>query len=74
MSQIVSEFPVDQLSVEEKLTLLGRLWDSILDQGPPPIPNWHRAILQQRIQSAEANPEASISLEELRTELHSSRQ
>lgn len=69
MANPATEIAVDELSVEERLTLLGRLWDSLLDAGPPPVPAWHLDIIRQRIVTADANPGASIPLEELRAEL-----
>jgi len=41
MANPATEIAVDELSVEERLTLLGRLWDSLLDAGPPPVPALH---------------------------------
>ena len=62
MAHPATEIAVDELSVEERLPLLGRLWDSLLDSGPPPVPAWHQDIIRQRIAAAGANPGASIPL------------
>lgn len=69
MTHPATEFPVDELSVDERLTLLGRLWDSLLDAGPPPVPAWHLDVVRQRAALADADPGASIPLEDLRREL-----
>lgn len=70
MSQSMHDFPVEHLSTEERLTLLGRLWDSLLDSGElPPVPAWHIAELQRRIAEADSHPETAITLEQLRSEL-----
>ena len=69
MAHPAIELPVNELTVDERLTLIGRLWDSLLDVGPPPVPAWHLEEVQRRIAAADANPTASISLEELRQEL-----
>ena len=69
MAHPAIELPVNELTVDERLTLIGRLWDSLLDVGPPPVPAWHLEEVQRRIAAAHANPTASISLEELRQEL-----
>ena len=66
MTPSAAEMPVDELTVDERLLLLGRLWDSLLDAGPPPIQSWHMAEVRRRIAAADADPEASIPLEELR--------
>ncbi len=69
MSHPVADLPVDELSIDERLTLLGRLWDSLLDAGPPPVPAWHMDEVERRIAAADAHPDASIPLEELRRDL-----
>jgi len=69
MPPSVAELPVEQLSVNERLTLLGRLWDSLLDEGTPPIQPWHMEVVRRRIAAADAAPDASIPLDELRREL-----
>ena len=65
----MTEFPIDKLTVDERLTLLRRLWDSLLDDGPPPVPAWHLEEVRRRIAAVDADPAASIPLEELRREL-----
>ncbi len=70
MSSSVQDFPIDNLTVEERIVLLGRLWDSLLDSGHlPPIPAWHIQVLEQRIADADLHPESVISLDQLRSEL-----
>lgn len=73
MAHAAVNLPVEELTVDERLTLLGRLWDSLLDAGPPPIPAWHRDELRHRIAAADADPSASIPLENLRRELKGGR-
>lgn len=54
-------FDIGQLSVEQRLELITRLWDSIPDTGEaPPMPEWHREELDRRLQAADATPEAGI--------------
>ncbi len=67
MAHTATDLPIDELSVEERLTLLGRLWDSLLDTSPLPVPAWHLEVVRQRL--ADPNPTSSIPLEELRREL-----
>ena len=60
----------DRLTVEQKLDLIGLLWDSIPNNGEGlPFPDWHRRELKKRIADADANPGAMIPWEELRAEL-----
>jgi len=74
VTNLVKDFPVDQLMVDERLELLARLWDSLLqNDDPQPVPEWHLDLLRSRLASADANPQASISLEELRTAIRPNR-
>ena len=60
---------LDQYTVDEKLDLLARVWDSLLDtSGLPPIPDWHRELLAERIAQADRYPNARIPLDEVRRE------
>lgn len=69
MPHAAVDWPVEELSVDERLTLLGRLWDSLVAAGPPPAPAWHLDEVRRRLADAELNSAASIPIEELRREL-----
>jgi len=54
------------MSVEQRLELIGKLWDGIPDSPEAlPIPDWHQQILRQRLAAADANPGAAIPWEEV---------
>ena len=69
MPQPVSDAIIEQYTVEEKLDLLARVWDSLLDGGLPPMPDWHRRLLVERVAEAERDPAARIPLGEVRRRL-----
>jgi putative addiction module component (TIGR02574 family) len=70
MSAPLHALPLEQYSVEDRIELLGRLWDSLLDSGNlPPTPEWHRREVASRIARADAEPGTAIPLERLREEL-----
>ncbi len=70
MSQAVALLSIEQYSVEDRVELLGRLWDSLLDAtGLPTMPAWHTTEVARRIANAEAHPGAAIPLAQLRQEL-----
>jgi len=70
MPPTVADFPVEQLTVAERLDLLARVWDSLpRDDQPPPAPSWHLDELRRRIAAADANPGVGVSLDDLRREL-----
>jgi len=58
------------LTVEQRLDLIGELWDSIPDSlDELPIPEWHREELERRLAAADADPDAAIPWEEVKKRL-----
>ncbi|HXG13415.1 MAG TPA: addiction module protein [Gemmataceae bacterium] len=56
----------DQLSLEEKLELVGRLWDDIVASVPPGglLTDAQREELRRRVADAQANPEDYVAWED----------
>src|SRR5258708_38939623 len=48
---------IDDLSVEQRLDLIGEIWDSITEIEPSSIPDWHIEELKRRRAAAEAKPD-----------------
>jgi putative addiction module component (TIGR02574 family) len=70
MASPLQLLPVEQYSVAERIELLGRIWDSLLNAGGlPPLPEWHAREVARRIARADAEPGTAIPLEQLRREL-----
>ena len=62
--------PLEQYSVADRIDLLGRIWDSLLDpDGLPPAPEWHAHEVAKRVARADAEPNNAIPLERLWDEL-----
>jgi putative addiction module component (TIGR02574 family) len=58
------------LTVEQRLELIGELWDSIPDSlDELPVPDWHREELERRLTAADADPDAAIPWEEVKRRL-----
>lgn len=60
----------DELSVEERIDFVQSLWERIAavpDQVP--IPDWHRRIIQDRLESYRADPTAGRPWVDVRTEI-----
>jgi putative addiction module component (TIGR02574 family) len=58
------------LSVEQRLELIGELWDSIPDSADElPVPDWHREELERRLAAADAEPDAAIPWEQVKKRL-----
>lgn len=65
MAISLQQFGLDQLSVEDRLELLGLLWVS-LHEGESVIPQWHIEELERRIKAHNANPTAGVTWEEFK--------
>jgi len=58
------------LTVQQRLELIGELWDSIPDSiDALPVPEWHREELDRRLAAADADPDATIPWEDIRRSL-----
>jgi putative addiction module component (TIGR02574 family) len=72
MAPTLQDLGIDQLSAEQKLRLLGEIWDS-LSQEETPIPESHREELDRRLAAADADPAAGRPWEEVRARLRSAK-
>ncbi len=59
---------IEHLSADERLTLIGRLWDSLADADVP-LPAAQRAELENRIASFERERSQGVTWDELKAEL-----
>lgn len=59
MAVTLEQFGLDQLPADDRLELVGLLWDSLGDGQFTP-PEWHVRELESRIAEADANPDAAI--------------
>ena len=58
------------LSVEQRLELIGELWDSIPDSADElPVPDWHREELERRLAAADAEPDAAVPWQQVKKRL-----
>lgn len=61
MERTLEQLGIDRLSVDERLDLIGRIWDSLAPaEDGHPIPDWHRREVDRRRASADADPDTSI--------------
>ena len=52
---------IEKLGVEERLELIEKLWDSLSgDPGQIPVPESHKALLDQRLDEIDAGDDAGI--------------
>ena len=58
------------LTIEQRLELIGELWDSLPDSVDElPVPEWHKAELDRRLAAADADPDAGIPWEDFKERL-----
>jgi putative addiction module component (TIGR02574 family) len=60
MSQIEVPPEILKMPVTDRLELVGKIWDSISHDGFPPITESTRALIDARIEEADANTEGRI--------------
>ncbi len=68
MPPTLQELGIDQLSPEERLKLIGDIWDSLSTEQIG-IPAEHREELDRRLEAAEADPTARRPWPEVRERL-----
>ena len=74
MSQQLPEAAVEllrtPLTVEQRLELIGELWDGIPDTVEAlPLPDWQREDLLRRLANADTDPDAAIPWSEVEKKL-----
>ena len=67
MNTSLKSLGIDRLSIDERLTLVEELWDSIAkDAAAVPVTDAQRAELDRRLTDHEAHPDDVVSWEDVR--------
>ena len=61
------------MSVEDRLRLIGDIWDTLEPIDQTEIPAWHREELDRRLDADDADPSAGTPWEEVRARLWAGR-
>jgi len=69
MSSTMHDLGIDRMTAEDRLRLIGEIWDSLSESEPPEIPQSHRDELDRRLAAADADPDAAVPWEEVRARL-----
>jgi putative addiction module component (TIGR02574 family) len=70
MAVSLKSLGIERLGIEERLTLVEELWDSIAADSPAiPLTQTQRDELDRRIAEHEANPDDVVSWEEVKSTL-----
>ncbi len=70
MTVSIKSLGIDQLSVEERLSLVEELWDSIAEStGELPLTDAQQAELDRRLAEHEAHPEDVVPWEDVKASI-----
>ncbi len=69
MSATMKTLGIDRMSVEERLSLVEEIWDSIASEAPYALPENQQQDLQRRLAKHAANPNAGSPWEEVQARL-----
>ena len=65
---------IKQLPVEDRLSVIEDIWDSIASESAAlEVPQWHREVLRQRLADYQANAVEGASWPEIRRRIERSR-
>ena len=73
MPKTLEDLGISQMSAEDRIRLIGQIWDSLSDGGLPDVPPSHRVELDRRLAAADADPAAASPWEEVRARLRGGR-
>ncbi|MBZ0137763.1 MAG: addiction module protein [Planctomycetes bacterium] len=73
MASLLTEQQLSQLSVEERIRLIGVIWDT-LQGDDASVPEWHRKIVEERLKRMEEDPREGVSWDEIKEELRLKRE
>ena len=69
MIDSVAEISIETMSLDDKLILLERIWNSLAEVAPLPVPQWHLAVLKRRSNDPDER-QGSVTLAELQAVFH----
>lgn len=71
MTPTLEALGINRLSVQERLELLGKIWDSITDSefDQTPMPQWQIELAEKRMSESDADPSMRLTRDELNARL-----
>lgn len=65
------EIPAEirRMPVPDRLVLVGKIWDSIVEDGLPPLSEEQRHLLDERLAALESNPGEAEAWDKVRAEV-----
>ena len=72
MSSTMTALGIDRMSIDDRLRLVGEIWDSIAAEADAlPLTDAEKEMIDRRLADMEANPDAGSSWEEVKARLQS---
>jgi len=68
MAAVLPNIDLDKYTVEQRLQLIERIWQSIRENEFP-VPDSHKQLIKQRLAEREQNPGADTPWEEAKSEI-----
>lgn len=65
MTQLLDKLNIRDLSIEERIQLVGEIWDSIAEEETPGLTEYENEVLDERMQTFDAVAERGMSWEEI---------
>jgi putative addiction module component (TIGR02574 family) len=66
MSSTITALGIDRMSIDDRLRLVGEIWDSIAAEADAlPITDAEKELIDQRLADIEANPDDELDAEEV---------
>lgn len=73
MTQLLDKLNIRDLSIEERIQLMGEIWDSIAEEeGEFKLTDSQRDEIDRRLASLKANPDQVVSWEEIKARVQAS--
>jgi putative addiction module component (TIGR02574 family) len=70
MSQVLDQARIETMAIDERMDLIGLLWDSMTEaDANEAVPDWHRSEVMRRQAEADTNPEASVPWDQAKERL-----
>ena len=65
MAQLLDKLNIRDLSVEERIQLVGEIWESIAEEGAPDLIEYEKEALDERMRTFDTVAESGVTWEEI---------
>ena len=65
MTQLLDKLNIRDLSIEERIQLVGEIWESIAEEEAPVLTEYEKDVLDERMRTFDVASERAMSWEEI---------